>query len=75
MTPFTAQNAATLSRQLDTFAAQHPGFAFNYGRDTKNTWFCHAEYGIRPNNFLTFAEMVGIANQEAARLLEAEQAE
>jgi hypothetical protein len=65
MKAFTAQNAATLSKQIDTFAAKHPDFAFTFGHDTKNSWFCHAECGARPHNSLTFAEVVEIANREA----------
>ena len=65
MTIFTAQNAAHLSQQIDTFTAQHPDFVFCFGRDTRQTWYCHAEYGNRPRNKITFAEVVEIATREA----------
>ena len=72
---FTAQNAKTLSDQVDKFNALYPSLELkvNWGREGKRrTWFAHDSYGSDLKTGLSFDEVVAYVQDKATWRLEDE---
>lgn len=76
-TIFTARNAAQLSRQIDRFNTEHPEaeITVNFGRQPDGLWYAHGPYGRKPQNYLSFTDVVDYCEQEARAALDAAESE